>query len=257
MDMKKIAFLLFFGLCIGYSGFSFAADSPTKKPAVSKPSVKSDAHDMADHSAEHKNHSEEPKGGVAGNQMCCQMCGMKDGQMCGMCGMKGGQMCGQMGRMKGGQMCGQMGNMKDNQMCGQMCGQMGSHEGMHMSGMMGHHEPGAMMKRHIGMVMTLELSDEQRSRINKLSDELTHNNWVTTGSITDESAKLRDLYAADKRDPSAIGKEYQKIFDMERQMIEATVDTQNRIEELLTPEQRTQLKDMHHKMGAMRCYQKQ
>lgn len=248
MDIKKLVFLLVFGLCLGFSGFSFAADSPAKKPAASKPSAKPDVHDMTDHSVEHKNHSEELKSGMTGNQMCCQMCGMKGSQMGGM---KGSQMC--------GQMCGQTGGMKGSQMCGgQMCSQMGSHEGMHMGGMMGRHEPGAMMKTpHIGMVMALDLGDEQRSRINKLSDELTHNNWVTMGSITDESAKLRDLYAADKRDPSTIGKEYQKIFDLERQMIEATIDTQNRIEELLTPEQRTQLKDMHQKMEPMRCHQKQ
>jgi len=190
---------------------------------------------MTDHGVGHKNNSAELNSGVTGNPMCGQMCGMKGSQMCGqMCGMKGGQMC------------------------GQMCGQTGSHEGMHMGGMMGSHEPEAMLKTpHIVMVMALDLGDEQRSRINKLSDELKHNNWATMGLITDESAKLRDLYAADKRDPSAIGKEYQKIFDLERRMIEATIDTQNRIDELLTPEQRAQLKDMHHKMEPMRCHQKQ
>ena len=101
------------------------------------------------------------------------------------------------------------------------------------------------------MIMSLDLNDEQRSKINKLSDELKHNNWATKGLIMDESAKLRDLYAADKRDPAAIGKEYQKIFDLQRQMIEAMITTQNRVEELLTPEQRTQLKNLHHKGAPM------
>ncbi len=183
MDMKKTAFILVFGLCVGHSGFSFAKD------------------DMMD------------------NQMC-------------------GQMCGMMGSQEGGQ----------------MCGMMGSQEGGQMGGMMGGHDSGAMMKiPRIGMVMALDLSDEQRSKINKLSDELRHKNWPTRGLIMDESAKLRDLYGADKRDPSAIGKEYQKIFDLERQMIEAMIDTQNRIEELLTPEQRAQLKDTHHKMEPKCC----
>jgi len=54
----------------------------------------------------------------------------------------------------------------------------------------------------------------------------------------DEQAKLRDLYEADKRDPAAIGAAYQRIFDLQRQMIESTVASHNKIEGLLTPEQR-------------------
>ncbi len=116
-----------------------------------------------------------------------------------------------------------------------------------MMGMMGGH--GMMLESpRIHMVRALDLTDEQRSKINKLSDELQHKNWERMGAIRDESAKLRDLYEADKRDPRQIGAEYQKIFDLKRQMIEAMVDTQNRIEALLTPDQMRQLKAMHHRM---------
>ncbi len=124
-------------------------------------------------------------------------------------------------------------------------GMMGDHEG----GMMGGNGSGMMESPRMNMVRSLDLSDEQRSKINKLSDQLRHNNWVAQGSIMDESAKLRDLYEADKRDPATIGNVYQKIFDLKRQMIEAMIDTQNHVEELLTPEQIIQLKDMHHMKG--------
>jgi Spy/CpxP family protein refolding chaperone len=136
---------------------------------------------------------------------------------------------------------------KDGKMCDHKDGMMGGQ----MGGMGGH---GDGMKRgaaRMHMVMSLDLSDEQRSKINKLTDELKHDNWATKGLIMDGSAKLRDLYEADKRDPAAIGKEYQKIFDLQRQMIEATITTQNRIEELLTPDQRAQLKKMHSKKMSM------
>jgi len=124
-----------------------------------------------------------------------------------------------------------------------------------MGGMMG--GPEMMMESpRIHMVMALDLSEEQRSRINKLSDELHHKNWAAMGLIMDESAKLRDLYEADKRDPKAIGNEYQKIFDLKRQMIEAMVDTQNHVEELLTPDQLNQLKDKHHRMEGMHGHPK-
>ena len=187
MNRKKIALLLACGVSMGLSaisGSSFAADAPTKKPAVSKPFADPKAHEK-DHCDEHGS-------------------GMMEGY----------------GR-----------------------GMMGDHEG----GMMGGYGSGMMMESsRMNMVRSLDLSDEQRSKIKKLSDQLRHNNWIAQGSIMDESAKLRDLYEADKRDPATIGNVYQKIFDMKRQMIEAMIDTQNHVEELLTPEQIIQLKDMHH-----------
>ena len=124
---------------------------------------------------------------------------------------------------------------------------MGDHHGY---GMMGEQSPDMMMEPNMHLLGTLSLNKEQLSKINKLSDELKHSNWATLGLINDETAKLRDLYEADKRDPATIGKEYQKIFDLKRQMIEAYLDTQNRIEEILTSEQFAKLRDarreMHH-----------
>lgn len=258
MSMKKIAFLLAFGLCTGYSAISFAADSPATKPAASKPSAKSTPqsalkggmmdHKMCDHM---KGMMAKPDGGRMGGMMSGETGGTKTGQMCDhMRGMKGEHEC---EHMSSG-----MGGAKNTQMCDHMQGMQGGQMCDHMGGMKGSHEAGAMMESpHIAMASALDLSDEQRSKINKLSDELRHNNWTAKGLIMDQSAKLRDLYGADKRDPSAIGREYQKIFDLKRKMIEAMIDTQNRVEEILTPEQRTQLKGMPHKMAPMRCNPKQ
>jgi Spy/CpxP family protein refolding chaperone len=233
MNIRKIAFFSASCLVIGMataSGLSFAADSTAKKPAASKPVIEPGAHDMSSHDMSSHDmmvQGEESKDAAG----CC-------GQMGGMCNHEGGMMGGQMGGMcdhKGGMMGGQMGGMCD-----------------HEAGMMGGHG-GGMMKgsAHMHMIMSLDLSDEQRAKINKLSDELKHNNWATKGLIMDESAKLRDLYAAEKRDPSAIGKQYQKIFDLKRKKIEATITAQNRIEEVLTPEQRTQLRSMRRSGAPM------
>lgn len=242
MNINKIAFFSASWLIIGVatlSAPSFAADSTAKKPAASQSVVKPDTHDMMVQSEEQK-----------GSEKCC---GQMDGMMCDHKG--GGMMGGMEGGHMGGKMCDHKGGMMGNQMGGKMCdqkgGMMGGHmDGMmcdHKGGMMGGHGAGMMMESpRMNMIMSLDLSDEQRSKINKLSEDLRHNNWTTKGLIMDESAKLRDLYAADKRDPSAIGKEYQKIFDLQRQMIEATITAQNRIEELLTPDQRVQLKNMRH-----------
>lgn len=122
---------------------------------------------------------------------------------------------------------------------------MGSYRG---HGMMSRHDSSMMLEPDMRMLGALALSDEQRVKVNKLADELKHNNWATQGLINDETAKLRDLYEADQRDPAAIGKEYQKIFELERQMIETYLDTQNRIEALLTSEQIAKMKEARRAM---------
>lgn len=125
---------------------------------------------------------------------------------------------------------------------------MGEHHG---HGMMGGQTADMMMEPDMHLLGALALSKEQQSKINKLADEFKHNNWATQGMFNDETAKLRDLYEADKRDPAAIGKEYQKIFDLKRQMIEAYLDTQNHIEEILTPEQLAKMKEARKQMRHM------
>jgi Spy/CpxP family protein refolding chaperone len=121
-------------------------------------------------------------------------------------------------------------------------------------GMMGGYGGMMMESPRMHWVMSLDLTDEQRAKITRLSDELRHDNWATMGKIQDEADKLRDLYEADKRDPKAIDREYQKIFDMKRQMIMAMLVTQNKVEDLLTPEQLSQLKNMRHRRGSMHGY---
>lgn len=119
-----------------------------------------------------------------------------------------------------------------------------------MGGMMGHN-PEMMLEPNMHMLEALSLSKEQRASINKISDELKHNNWATLGQMNDETAKLRDLYQADKRDPAAIGKEYQKVFDLKRQLIEAYLEAENKIEDVLTTEQRAKLKEARSQMHRM------
>ena len=254
MNINKIAYFSASWLIIGIaslSGPSFAAEPSVKTPAVSQPIAMPDAHDMTSHDMMVQGEEQKGGGGCCGQmggKMCDHQGGMMGGKMCDhQGGMMGGKMCDHQGGMMGGKMCDHQGGMMGGKMCDHQGGMMGGKMCDHHGGMMGAHDHGMMMESpRMNMIMSLDLNDAQRSKINKLSDELKHNNWTTKGLIMDESAKLRDLYAADKRDPSAIGKEYQKIFDLQRQMIEATITAQNRIEDLLTPEQRTQLKNLRH-----------
>ncbi len=141
----------------------------------------------------------------------------------------------------GPMMGGGMGMMGDGMMGGGS-GMMGGGMGM-MGGGMG------MMGGGMGPMGMLDLSNEQRTKINKILDEQRKKQWETQGKMLDEEAKLRDLFNADKRDPAAIGKVYGRIFDLRRQTIEAEIDARNRAEAVLTKEQREQMKQWQRGMG--------
>jgi len=132
------------------------------------------------------------------------------------------------------------------------CDEENAMEKHHEGEMMGGEGFEMMSKPDMHMLGALSLGKEQESKIKKLADELKHNNWATQGLINDETAKLRELYEADKRDPIAIGKEYLKIFDLKRQMIESDLNTQNHVEEILTPEQLAKMKNFREEMHHMR-----
>lgn len=135
---------------------------------------------------------------------------------------------------------------------GMMSGYSGMRHGMGMmgSGMMGPGMMGpgmGMMGMGPGMGMmgafyALDLNDEQQKKLTQIQDGLRKQHWELMGKIQDEYAKLRDLYAADTRDPAAIGAQAQRIFDLRRQMIESSVDAGNRMEGVLTAEQKAQLR---------------
>nr|VFK02376.1 MAG: LTXXQ motif family protein [Candidatus Kentron sp. H]VFK02812.1 MAG: LTXXQ motif family protein [Candidatus Kentron sp. H]VFK05728.1 MAG: LTXXQ motif family protein [Candidatus Kentron sp. H] len=86
------------------------------------------------------------------------------------------------------------------------------------------------------------LSDEQRKKIYDILDKLRRNHWELMGKNMDYSAELRDLYRAERLDAKAIGAVYGKIFDIKRQMIESGIEAKQKAMDLLTDEQRKQLR---------------
>jgi len=139
-------------------------------------------------------------------------------------------------------------DMMANCPMGMMGGGMG--RGMMGDGMMGGMGTSMMGEMHGAPFRMLDLAPEQQTKINKINDELRRKNWEALGKVQDEKAKLRDLYAADKRDPKAIGAVYGSIYALKRQMIEVDIDAHNRMEALLSDAQRAQLKQMGSGMGS-------
>ncbi|KRH99708.1 Spy/CpxP family protein refolding chaperone [Curvibacter sp. PAE-UM] len=111
--------------------------------------------------------------------------------------------------------------------------------GMMGGGMMG---GGMMGGMGLGPLQALDLNEQQQTRINQIRDETRRKSWETMGKLMDEQARLRDLLAAEKRDPAAIGKQSMKLADLRRQLLEASIESHNRIEALLSKEQRDQLR---------------
>lgn len=103
--------------------------------------------------------------------------------------------------------------------------------------------PGMMMGGGgMGMMGMLNLTDEQRGKIRKIEDDQRKKNRDLYGKIEDESVKLRDLYDTDAPDAKKIGAVYDRIFDLKRQAIVASIETQNKARAVLTKEQQEQLK---------------
>ena len=123
-----------------------------------------------------------------------------------------------------------------------MPGAMGMHDAGMGMGMMGGMGAGMMGGMHGGVYAMLNLSAEQRTKINQIMDDTRRKNWTTLGRIQDEKAKLRDLYAAEKRDAKAISNTVAGMQALQRQALEAHLDAQSRAEALLTEAQREQLK---------------
>lgn len=128
-----------------------------------------------------------------------------------------------------------------------MMGAWGGGRGDYGPGMMGGYGRGyghGMVRGMMGLgpLYNLDLNDQQLTKINQIQDEVRRKNWSVLGKLQDERAHMRDLFLADKRDPAAIGKQAMKIAELRRQLLEAQVDAHNRIEALLSKEQKEQLR---------------
>lgn len=102
--------------------------------------------------------------------------------------------------------------------------------------------PGMMGGYGMHALWALDLNDAQRTQVAKIQDELRKKNWELAGKTQDEMAKLRDAYSAGKRDRAAIIGVYKRIDELRLARIENALDAYDRIDAILTPQQREQLK---------------
>lgn len=138
---------------------------------------------------------------------------------------------------------GMMGGAYGNGMMGGGGGMMGPGSGM-MGGGWG------MMGFGGGWEDALGLSDDQKTKINRIQDESRHERWALMGNMMDQQAKLRDLYEAPKRDSAAIDETYKSIGDLRQKMYDSSVSARKRMEAVLTSKQLEKLRTYREQAGS-------
>jgi Spy/CpxP family protein refolding chaperone len=125
-----------------------------------------------------------------------------------------------------------------------------------MGGMMGGYGPGGggygpgygmgpgMMGGGMGygMLYALNLSQDQWKKANAIHEDLAKKQWELAGKTREEAFKLRNLLSAEKRDRGAITSQYKKLQELRLQSFQARLDVRDKIDGLLTNEQRGQLR---------------
>ena len=160
----------------------------------------------------------------------------------------GPAMMGPGGPMMGGAGAGPRGGYGPWQgMGGGMMGGCGYGPGMGFGGMMG---PGMMGGGMMGPGMmgvagpalaALGLDEAQRNEVVKIGDELRKKRWAVAGQMQDEMAKIRDAAWSGKRDRASILAAHKRMSELGQQQLESSLDAADRIDKVLTPEQRQQL----------------
>jgi Spy/CpxP family protein refolding chaperone len=108
-------------------------------------------------------------------------------------------------------------------------------------GMMGGYGPGGC-GGYGGGWGALKLSDEQRTKIDKILEDSARQRWELMGKMHEQGWKMRDLYASGKADDAALKQAYDTMSAMRKSMFENNLETRRKIDAVLTKEQREQLR---------------
>lgn len=108
--------------------------------------------------------------------------------------------------------------------------------------------PGMMGGYGMGPYTMLNLSDDQRGKINKIHDAERKQHWAIMGKMMDIGNTQRDLLAQSEPDPKKVGATYAEMAKLRQQMLETHVQANNDMQKVLTKEQREQLQQWHRGM---------
>lgn len=131
-------------------------------------------------------------------------------------------------------------------------GEGGYGPGYGMGPGMGDHGPGHGMGPGMGRggygmgpgarLAGLDLSDPQRTKIGEIRRETRRKQWELMGRVHEQRDRLHELFTMSTLDDGAARKAFTSIQELRKQMFESRLDARKRIDAVLTPEQREQLR---------------
>ena len=116
-------------------------------------------------------------------------------------------------------------------------------------GMMGGHGSAATSARGMGLETVLEgleLTDEQRTQLQPLDDELFRKQWEITGKTIEAQRKLRRQSSTAQRNDKVIAEAHKIVRELREQRLLAESQTREKVEGILTQAQREQLRRRQH-----------
>lgn len=87
----------------------------------------------------------------------------------------------------------------------------------------------------------IDLSDEQRAKIADIRREAARKQWELMGRLHEQQFHMHDFFGPGKVDESAARKAYDQMAAAHKQMFETTLEARQRVNAVLTDEQRKQL----------------
>jgi len=113
-------------------------------------------------------------------------------------------------------------------------GMMGGYGGYGMG-------PGMMGGFQFGAIERLDLTAEQRQRLDKIEGDLRKKNWALMGKMHEEMDELHDpATTSGGPDRAAILAANNRMSELRQQMLENSLDALDKATALLTPQQREQ-----------------
>lgn len=115
-------------------------------------------------------------------------------------------------------------------------------------GMMGGYGPGSGMGPGMmggygpGFGYGMDLTDEQRDKIAEIRQELADKHWELMGKMHRQGGPMYQAFGAGPLDEKAARKAFEEMAAAQKQMFELSLQARKRIETVLTPEQREQMR---------------
>jgi Spy/CpxP family protein refolding chaperone len=116
-----------------------------------------------------------------------------------------------------------------------------------------HHGPmGPLGMRFLAAAERLDLSDAQRTQLKQIRRKAPREVMPKVQSLMEARMELQDLLAEDKTDKTGLRRAHQKVLDAQAALHSAMFNLRMEVRDVLTPEQRSELRQGMRRRGGER-----